>query len=201
MSNIPFVIIGLLGLRHVLGATAQSIPRALRKAYLILFSGLLLTGLGSVYYHWSPDSRTLVWDRLPMTLAFTSLFSAILGERIDLDLGRRITVPLAAIGIGSVLWWAAFDDLRLYALVQIYPILAIPVLLWAFPPRYTSSGGIVAAIGCYLVAKWLETADGAIYALGQMVSGHTLKHLVAAAGGWCLYRMLVVRRPTNGNPR
>jgi Ceramidase len=195
LSNIPFVVIGLLGLRHVHGASEASIPGALRTTYLILFGGLLLTGFGSAYYHWAPDNHTLVWDRLPMTLAFTSLFAAILGERIDLTLGRRAALPLVAIGIGSVLWWAAFDDLRFYAFVQFFPILAIPVMLWAFPARYTASSGIVAALGCYLVAKGLEKADGAIFAAGHLVSGHTLKHLVAAAGGWCLYRMLVVRRP------
>jgi Ceramidase len=195
LSNIPFMIIGLLGLRHVARATEESIPVALRPAYLILFSGLLLTGFGSAYYHWAPDNHTLVWDRLPMTLAFTSLFATVLGERIDLNLGRYAAVPLAVLGLGSVVWWAAFDDLRPYGIVQFYPILAIPVLLWAYPPRYTASSGLIAALGCYLVAKALEDADGSIFAFGHVVSGHTLKHLMAAAGSWCIYRMLVIRLP------
>ncbi len=195
LSNIPFVIVGLLGLRHVTRATDETIPAALRPAYLILFSGLFLTGFGSAFYHWAPDNYTLVWDRLPMTLAFTSLFATVLGERIDLNLGRYAVLPLVVLGLGSVAWWAAFDDLRPYGIVQFYPILAIPVLLWAYPSRYTASSGIIAALGCYLVAKALEEADGTIYAFGQLISGHTLKHLAAAAGSWFLLRMLVVRRP------
>lgn len=195
LSNIPFVIVGLLGLRHVARASEESIPAALRPAYLILFSGLLLTGFGSAYYHWAPDNHTLVWDRLPMTLAFTSLFATVLGERISLRLGRLVAVPFVILGIASVAWWAAFDDLRPYGIVQFYPILAIPVLLWAYPPRYTASSGIVAALACYLIAKALEDADGTIFTFGHVVSGHTLKHLAAAAGSWCIYRMLVVRRP------
>ena len=151
--------------------------------------------MGSAYYHWAPDNHTLVWDRLPMTLAFVGLFTAVVGERIDLEFGRRLLVPLAGFGIGSVLWWAAFDDLRPYGSVQFYPILAIPVLMWAFPPRYTGSSAILAALGCYVIGKGLEKSDGTVFAFGQVVSGHSLKHLMAAAGCWFLYRMITSRRP------
>lgn len=194
ISNIPFILIGLFGLVRVAEATDRTVPFELRPAYLILFAGVLLTGFGSAYYHWAPDNHTLVWDRLPMTLAFMGLFAAVLGERLDPKLGRRATLPLLACGIGSVLWWVAFDDLRPYGVVQFLPILLILVLMWAFPARYTQSNRLIAALGWYLVAKLLEEADGLVFALGGVISGHTLKHLAAAAGAWCLYRMLASRQ-------
>jgi hypothetical protein len=118
------------------------------------------------------------------------LHGPVLGGR------RRAHQPrLVALGVFSVLLWARIDDLRLYGVVQFYPVLAIPLILWAFPARYSHGSLLLAAIGCYVGAKLLEDADGRLFALGQFVSGHTLKHLAAAAGGWCVYRMLVVRQP------
>jgi len=38
----------------------------------------------------------------------------------------------------------------------------------------------VAGLIAYAVAKGFELADRPIFALGEIVSGHTLKHLVAA---------------------
>ncbi len=196
LSNLPFTIIGLLGLRFLAGASDHAVAADGRAAYVALFAGLTLTGFGSAYYHWAPDNRTLVWDRLPMVIAFMGLFAAMIGERIDARLGRRMLLPLIALGLYSVMHWARVDDLRLYGVVQFYPVLAIPVMLWAFPGRYTHGGYVLAAIACYIAAKVLEDADGRIFQLGAVLSGHTLKHLVAAAGGWCLYRMLTLRRLT-----
>ena len=194
LSNAPFTIIGLFGLSFLNRATAGAIPMAVRPAYATLFAGLVLTGFGSAFYHWAPDNHTLVWDRLPMTLAFMGLFAAVIGERISPALGRRLLLPLVLLGLFSVLLWARVDDLRLYGVVQFYPVLAIPLILWAFPARHSHGAMLLAAIGCYVVAKLLEDADGRLFALGHLVSGHTLKHLAAAAGGWCVYRMLTVRR-------
>ena len=33
---------------------------------------MLLTAVGSSYYHLAPDNERLFWDRLPMTIAFSS---------------------------------------------------------------------------------------------------------------------------------
>ncbi len=194
LSNIPFTIVGLLGLRFLASPPGAALGHEIRLAYVALFIGLALTGLGSAYYHWAPDNRTLVWDRLPMVIAFMGLFAAMVGERIDPKLGQRLLVPLIGLGLYSVIHWAQFDDLRLYGIVQFYPMLAIPVLLMAFRPRYTHGWLVIAAIGAYALAKQLDHADGAVYALGELISGHTLKHLSAAFGGWCLYRMLIVRQ-------
>ena len=54
-------------------------------------------------------------------------------------------------------------------------------------PTAAPAGAWWAVLGCYVVAKLLEIADRpAVRALGGL-SGHTLKHLAAAAGAaWLL---------------
>ena len=49
-------------------------------------------------------------------------------------------------------------------------------------------------VGLYALAKALEALDKPIFAVGHMVSGHTLKHLAGAAAGFCILRMLQKRR-------
>lgn len=47
----------------------------------------------------------------------------------------------------------------------------------------------------YALAKVFEYFDEQIYAIGHVVSGHTLKHLVAAAACWVVLRYFQTRRP------
>lgn len=87
------------------------------------------------------------------------------------------------------------NDLRLYALVQFYPAILVPLILWFYPARYTGLRELgFAALG-YVAAKILEAADRPVFELTRnTVSGHTLKHLAAAWGVWWLLRMLQVRK-------
>lgn len=191
-SNLPFVLVGLAGLRWVDANMAQ-IERVLRPAYVVLFVGVTLVGFGSGWYHLQPDNASLVWDRLPMTLAFMALFAIVLGEYIDLRLARFTLWPLLVAGVLSVLYWRATDDLRPYALVQFLPVLLIPLVLLIYPRR--GSAPIWWAIAFYVLAKLLEHFDGAIYAaLAGGVSGHSLKHVAAAAGMAALLAGLRGRR-------
>jgi len=43
----------------------------------------------------------------------------------------------------------------------------------------------------YAVGKVAELSDGRIFALGSIVSGHTIKHLLAAAAAVLILRWLV----------
>ncbi len=203
LSNLPFTVIGVVGVWALSrgGAVppeAFADPRE-RWCYLIFFLGVALTGLGSAYYHLAPDNPRLVWDRLPMTLGFMSIFAAIIAERIDLRWGWRLLSPLLLAGVLSVWYWHAGEargagDLRFYALVQFFPMLAIPLLLWLCPPRYSHGGELVGALALYGVAKILELLDERIFAAGGVVSGHTLKHLAAAGAAFWVLRVLGKRR-------
>jgi hypothetical protein len=111
--------------------------------------------------------------------------------------------PLLAAGAGSVLWWhwgelAGRGDLRPYGLVQFFPMLAIPLLAWLYPPRYTHGGYWGVAVLCYALAKVFELADAQVLALSNLTSGHTLKHVMAALAGGMLGRMLALRQTAIG---
>jgi hypothetical protein len=203
ISNLPFLIVGLLGLSFLAKSEdgeSAFVERSDRWPYMITFLGLGLTSLGSAYYHLHPDNLHLVWDRLPMTLVFMSLFAAVIGERISRRAGRVLLLPLLAVGIGSVVYWrvtemAGRGDLRIYAMVQFLSIATILLLVILFPSRYTRGAEVFWVVGIYAMAKIAELADPAVYHLGTIVSGHTLKHVFAAASGYWILRMLWLREP------
>lgn len=191
LSNLGFLIAGIAGLRVCLRRRLVA-----RAQYLVCFTGITLTAAGSAYYHWDPDTARLVWDRLPMTLGFMGLLAAIVGERLGPRLGRHLLAPLLVIGPGSVLYWAASEawgagDLRPYAAVQFLSLLIIAALLVLAPRVYGHPRLLWAGLACYAAAKLGESLDHEIFALtGERISGHTLKHLLAAAGIGLIARML-----------
>jgi hypothetical protein len=128
------------------------------------------------------------------------LLAATITERIGVRAGLALLGPLVALGAGSVVYWhwteqRGLGDLRLYALVQFYPIVAVPLMLWWLPPRYTRGGDLLGAAATYAAAKGPEMLDAGILSLTRVVSGHTLKHLLAALAGYWVVRMLHLRRP------
>ena len=107
-----------------------------------------------------------------------------------------LLLPLLVVGISSVLWWAWTEsagagDLRFYGLVQFLPVVLIPLMLFMYPvPRYFIWFMVALAL-FYILAKVLEIVDHQVYhALGGVVSGHALKHLVAAGATACVLVML-----------
>lgn len=192
ISNLPFLLIGLAGsIFCYREATGQS-----KTAWLIFFTGIGLVGLGSAYYHLEPGNQRLLWDRLPMTIGFMGLFAAMLGELIEPRLTQRLLIPLILIGIGSVLVWHWYDDLRLYVWVQFMPLLVIPALLILYAKRYSHLYLLVLALVFYLLAKLLEAFDVQIFSLLQNeMAGHAIKHVFAALGGALILWMLRVRKP------
>ncbi len=203
-SNLPFAVIGAWGIAFVLQSRRKRDHRTFldereQWPYLFAFVGLLLTALGSSYYHLIPDNARLVWDRLPMTITFMSLVSAVIAERISVRLGIWLLPVLLMIGPASVLQWywsetRGAGDLRFYAAIQAYSALVILMAL-LFPRRYTRTGDFGLVIGFYALAKLLELLDKQIFDALHVVSGHTLKHLAAAAAGYCILRMLQKREP------
>ena len=189
-SNAAFTLIGLIGLVVLYGrkqgrhrqSFADTLP------FAVFFTGVALVGAGSAYYHWQPDNETLFWDRLPMTIGFMSITAAIVADRMHRAVGLKIILPvLLVLGAASLVYWSLSEaagrgDLRFYFLVQVLPIALIPVICWLFPDaRYTKWRHILGMILCYGVALLFDRLDAAFYDLArQTISGHTVKHLIAA---------------------
>jgi hypothetical protein len=161
----------------------------------MFFLGVTLACFGSAYYHLSPNNDRLMWDRLPMSIAFLSLLAAVIAERINVRVGLASLAPLVAVGVASVIYWhlgeqSGVGDLRPYVLVQFYSLLAIILTATMFPSRYARSRELLGASLCYALAKTVEFLDSQVFDLGRMVSGHTLKHVLAAVAVYWILHML-----------
>jgi hypothetical protein len=205
ISNVGFLLVGVRGMLFLTrsgSARANTVfvePRE-RWPYLVLLASVALTGIGSAYYHLAPHNDRLMWDRLPMAVAIMALVAATLAERVSVRAGLQLLPLLVALGAGSVLYWhwseqQGAGNLNFYIVVQFYSILVIVLLAKFFPSRYTRGEDIYAVVAWYALAKAGEIADQKIYDLGNLVSGHTVKHLVAAAAAYWILRMLRRRKP------
>jgi hypothetical protein len=192
LSNVVFLLAGAAGLAWLARGGARGWDAA---AAAILFAGVAGTAVGSAWYHLAPDNPRLVWDRLPMSAVFTTLLAVVIADRLGARAGRVLLPPLLVAGVGSVVYWARVDDLRPYGLVQFFPMLAIPFLLLAFPSARGGDAALWWAGAAYAASKVTEHFDAAIFAAGGLVSGHTLKHVLAGAGA-ALIVCWIVRRPS-----
>lgn len=204
-SNAPFVAVAAFALWQLGRGRIAFIAPAERWPYGVFFLGILLTAFTSAWYHWQPGDERLAWDRLTMTVAFMGWLAAQIVERIGRRAGMALLPVLLAAGPASVLYWAATEaagagDLRAYGLVHFYPALLIPLLVWLFPPRYSRGGDVLRVLGVYALALAAEWFDRAIFALTGFVSGHTLKHLIAAFAVYRVLYMLRRRQPVEEMP-
>jgi len=205
ISNAGFAVVGVLGLLAVAGRRRDALfaQRSDAWPYLGFFLGVALVSPESAYYHWAPSNDRLLWDRLPMSIAFMAFFSAIIADRIDSKAGNTwLLAVLIGRGIASLAYWDWTEslgqgDLRFYGFVQFYPLIAVPAVCWLFREyRYIAGRYIVWLIGWYGLSKLLEFYDGEVFGLlGHTVSGHTLKHVAAAIATLVVLDLLLARRP------
>ena len=203
LSNLAFLLVGALGLvflrrERAAGSNERfAAPREILP-YWVFFVGVALTSAGSAWYHLAPDDARLVWDRLPMTIAFMSLVAAVVSERIDVRTGNLLLWPLVLLGLASVVYWrwsalAGIENLRPYLAVQFGSIGVVLAVSLLYRSRYSHGWVIFVLAAAYGVAKVVEVYDRQIFEAGQWLSGHTLKHLAAALGVY-LFLMAMQRR-------
>jgi hypothetical protein len=193
LSNLPFLVAGCLGLFCVIHIRNLNILYENKYAYITLFLGAALVSFGSAYYHLYPSNNTLVWDRLPMTIAFMGLISIITSEFISIKLGKVILIPLLLIGFLSVIYWHITEmngngDLRPYIVVQFFPLIAIPIVISSFTSSFEKTDHYWWLLFTYVLAKLFEHFDLFIHDILVFISGHSLKHISAAIGLFILIK-------------
>jgi len=200
-SNLGFLLVGLYGLWCLQRRRPEAFAASFEiVVYRWLFVGVVLTALGSAYFHWEPGNERLFWDRLPITIVLMTLLCATFAERIELEFARRWFVPLLVIGPAAALHWRwtvslGAEDLRVYGLAQ-YLTLLIVVVLHAFPSRYRDKPWVLSGIGLYALAKVFEAHDSEVlWMTVGVVSGHSAKHLIAAFALLCIAIHLEHRSP------
>ena len=161
----------------------------------MLFLGILLTGFGSSYYHLDPNDHTLFWDRLPMSISFMAILAMAVEERLDCEGRGRSAVAVDC--HWRVQPFAVALDRR-SAAVWLGAVLSLHRLAGAFflfPPKYSGTSYWIIAAALYALAKIFEFYDSAIYSVGSILSGHTLKHIAAAAACFAILRYFQKRQP------
>lgn len=195
LSNTGFALVAIYGF-VVLQAKNREIGAGQSfAAYTMFVVSLAATAVCSTYYHLAPDDARLFWDRLPIALACCSLLAAAWAEyKPDMD-ARRAAMGLSLLllaGLMSVVWWQQTGDLRPYLLMQGLALTLIPIRLLMHDALKADRKGTLmftAALGLYVVAKITELLDAQILQYSHFISGHSLKHLLAAlAAGLIVYR-------------
>jgi hypothetical protein len=201
VSNLAFVVAGAAGFAVMARSPAAFVGPAERWPYYVFFAGLVLTGIGSAYYHLEPNNETLFWDRVPMTIAFAGLVAGQIAERLSPRVGVALLTPMLAIGAASVIYWRATEragagNVLPYAILQAYTMAGVLLLAFTHPSRYTRGNDIYWVFAAYLAAKVTETFDAEFWEwTAGVISGHTLKHYFAALAGVIVCLTLARRRP------
>jgi len=198
ISNAGFALAGLWGLARLWSARREGAIAAGWNGHCLFLVALLLTAAGSTFYHLAPDNARLFWDRLPIALACGGLVAGVYPELHPRASGRLWAALMAIAAVLSVLWWSYTDsrgqgDLRPYLFLQAAPLVLIP--LWQAIHRAPRADrtAYAAAILLYAAAKVAEIYDREIYSALGWISGHTAKHLLAAAASGVLVLRLVRR--------
>ncbi|PAT32111.1 hypothetical protein CLI92_06180 [Vandammella animalimorsus] len=163
--------------------------------------GFAATALGSGIYHLQPNDAGVLWDRLAMGIVFAAIVGLAV-RQIACDASALLATALTfAASCASLAVWHATGNFTPWSVLQgggMVLLLAIGLGTRLGLPR--SAGmpalGLLAIIGWYLLCKVCELGDHALFeASAGLISGHSLKHVFAAAAGWPIARMLYNATP------
>ncbi|ABM35631.1 hypothetical protein [Polaromonas naphthalenivorans] len=188
LSNLPFAAWGVAGLWALARAVRlRAVDGASAGLAGLFLAGLLVTAGVSAFYHWQPDDGGLVWDRMGMVLAFAGLLGLAAVQGVSRRAGIALAAAVMLLGPVTVQVWAASGNLLPWGVLQIGGM-ALILGLAALPPAWPAPGLRIRwalVIALYALAKLLELADHAVFDLtGQLVSGHSLKHVAASFAAW-----------------
>ena len=180
LSNLAFIIVGILGLFNFYNNKFIKISNSFSVILNLFFISIILTGLGSGYYHLSPNDFTLVFDRLALTLVFTFILAMLASIRISERSGFHTLAELIILAPLTVLIWNYNGNLTPYAVFQFGGIILI-LLTLLLTKAQKQSPCFASLIILYGFAKLAVFYDVEIFKLSQnLISGHTLKHLIGA---------------------
>ena len=193
LSNGPFALAGAAGLWQLARTPAHALLPAQRTLAALFFAGLLLTTGGSSWYHWRPDDAGLVVDRAGMSLAFAGLLGLAVADRVSDRAGHALAGCVLLLAPVAAVLPLLNGNMGPWAVVQAGGLVLLAALT-GLRPRHAALGfSIGAVIALYAVAKGLEVSDQAVFELTHGgVSGHSLKHMVAALAAvpvLALYRL------------
>ena len=185
LSNVAFALAGVAGGVALAMLPARSLSNVQRAMAVLFFTGLVLTAAASSWYHGYPDGAGLAIDRCGMAIAFAGLLGLAAAGRVSERGGAVLGLAVLAIGPVCAHVALAAGNVLPWALLQFG---GMALIVWLATLRQRHGALHIRwsmVILAYAVAKLLELNDHAVYQwTGQLVSGHTLKHVVAALAAW-----------------
>lgn len=200
LSNLPFALAGMLGLYCLWSMPPRILSNVQRAMAALFFAGLVLTAAGSAWYHWQPDDFGLAADRSGMAVAFAGALGLAAAGRVSARAGAVLGLLVLLLAPFTIQAWTATGNLLPWAVLQFG---GVALLLWLalLRPRYWAleiRWGIM--IVAYAAAKLLEINDAQVFLLThEIVSGHTLKHLMAALAAWPVLAAVFALRVSRQN--
>ncbi|AOW14859.1 hypothetical protein LPB72_20745 [Hydrogenophaga crassostreae] len=191
LSNAPLALVGGWGLAVLKRAGAAAFHINTYQALRVFSWGLVFTAVGSSVYHWAPDAQGLVFDRLGMAVIFAGALGLAMAERVGALIARNTLLAMLLVGCLSAVMPLVHGNVLPWVVVQFggMAFMAWAALRKPLPTALgVSLGGLLAL---YALAKAFEMGDaGVFHATGGLVSGHSLKHLVAALAAWPVMRAM-----------
>ena len=204
VSNLGFAAVALWGALRLWPQRNHPAIRAGWLGYSVFLVSLLLTSFGSTYYHLAPDDWRLVWDRLPIALACAGLLAGVRAQLVSSVNVKLEIIGLAAFAVASVAWWyvgqfSGDGDLRPYLMLQIAPLVLIPLWQTVYGANRADRLWFGVALVLYVLAKIAEVHDHEMHSTLGWITGHTIKHVLASAAAWVLVARLI--RSTSSAPK
>jgi len=189
-SNIPFALVGLIGCRSLLrrDSLEGSVEPYEARLWWVVFVSIGFASVLSSWYHLSPNDVRIVFDRLPIITLMSAVFTIFLSQTMG-EKWMRIFFPLLVISWFSVLLINFSGEWRPYLIMQFLPLVMIPSLVILFDHGRGGVREFCTAAMLFLIGKVAHEFDHEIYTLSGVISGHSVWHLLAAAGTYQLVRM------------
>ncbi|MGY4223705.1 hypothetical protein ACVMIH_001066 [Bradyrhizobium sp. USDA 4503] len=186
LSNAGFALVAIWGWLALRPHRNSDQLRTGWPGYRLFLIGLFLTAFGSAFFHLAPGNGRLTWDMLPIALAGAGLLVGVRGDTRPESKTNIEAIVLGLYAAASVAWWVHTDrhgagDLRPYLLLQVLPLILIPLWQSIYRAPRADRIAFAAAMMLYVLAKISEVLDHQIANTLHFVSGHTLKHLLATA--------------------
>ena len=203
LSNAAFALAGWVlwwqGRRYVRCMPDLAAGQRLAAALRVSAWGLVLTALCSGIYHLQPDARGLMIDRIGMSMAFAGVVGVLVADRFA---PVRVVPAMAAallLGVACAVGDFLHDNTTPWVLFQLGVVVLMLLAPWITRDAGAHRLGQPAVLGVawwqvlafYALAKLCEMGDHALWHwTGELISGHSLKHIAAAAAVWPIVRAL-----------
>ena len=182
LSNALFAFMGLWGLR-VLRRTG-SLTTVQQGMAALFFGGLVLTAPASGWYHLNPDDAGLAVDRLGMTVAFAGLLGLATAMQISERAALLVSTGVLAWGAVGVTAWLCAGNLLPWAVLQGAGLVLLCACAWLGPLPGAARLPWAPVVAWYVAAKVFELGDHEVFAATGWLSGHSIKHGLAACAAW-----------------